>query len=100
LTVAPPGQVARIDDILLQLMPVGTYPTVSVLLNEISGSFTALPNPVNDPPSLAASSTVTQKRHYLKSAQTPLPQQANHLQIKVSFVAENTRSELLALGVA
>jgi hypothetical protein len=99
LILAPPGKVSHVDMVLTETMPIGTYPTVAVLLDEISGTFTALPNPVADPPKLVASSTVLMKRHWLKAAQTPLPQDIRHLQVKVSFIAEDARNEILGLGI-
>jgi hypothetical protein len=100
LILAPPGKTARADAVLAEVMPVGTYPTISVLLNEVSGAFVALPNPVADPPKLANSTTVRMKRHYLKSAASPLAQgEIRHLQIKVNFVAEDAKHELLGLGI-
>jgi hypothetical protein len=99
--VAPPGETAQIDAIFLQVMPVGTYPTVSVLLNEISGTFTALPNPVSDPPKVSSSpsTTVTMNRHHFGFATTPLARnQIQHMQVKITFAAENFRNELLGLG--
>lgn len=99
LVLAPPRKTARVDSVLIEAMPVGTYPTVAVLLDEISGSFTTLPNPVPDPPKLTASTTILTKRHDLKAAQTPLPQDIRHMQIKISFVAENYKNEITGLGV-
>lgn len=103
LIVAPPGDLSKIDKILVQTKPVGTYPTIGVLCNEISGTFVTLPNPVDDPPTKSgtafASSTVLTKRHYFKAAKTPMPELINHLQIKISFPAENHRSEVLGLGI-
>lgn len=103
LLVAPPGDLSKIDKILLQTKPVGTYPTVSVLCDEISGTFVALPNPVDDPPQKAgspfASKTVLTKRHWFRAAQQPLPELINHLQVKISFPAENYRAEILGLGI-
>jgi hypothetical protein len=103
LLIAPPGETARLTQVLTQTMPVGTYPTVGLRLNEIGGSFATLPNPVNDPPkydsTAFASVTVTSKRHYLKAATTPVPEEAQHLQIQLSFIAENARGEILGLGI-
>lgn len=99
MVLAPPGQLAKIEYILTEVMPVGTYPTISVLLNEISGTFVPLPNPVPDPPRLATSTSITMKRHHLKSAATPLAEQLRLLQVKITFATENARSELLGLGV-
>jgi len=100
LIIAPPRKTARIESILTEVMPVGTYPTVSVLLGEISGTFVALPNPVNDPPLLAASTTVLMKRHDLKAAQTPLPQDVRHFQVRFDWIAENFKNEVLGMGVS
>jgi hypothetical protein len=102
LVLAPPGQLAKVESVLAQVMPVGTYPTVSVLLNEISGKFVALPNPVSEPPRLSAnpSTSLIQNRHYFKAAQVPLTNQIQHMQIKISFPAENVRSEILGIGIA
>ena len=103
LDVAPPGDLSKIEKVLVQAMPVGTYPTVSVLCNEISGGFTALPNPVDDPPQKAgtafASQTVKTKRHYLQAAATPVPTLLNYITVKFSFIAENARAEILGLGI-
>jgi hypothetical protein len=100
LVLAPPRKTAKIESILAEVVPVGTYPTISVLLNEVSGTFTALPNPVADPPLLAASTTLLMKRHDLRAAQTPLPLEVRHLQIKVSWPAENFKNELTGLGIS
>jgi hypothetical protein len=101
LVLSPPGEVAKIDAVLLEMMPNGTYPTVSVLLNEVSGSFVPLPNPVPDPPELSASpsTTLLMKRHYLKAAQTPLPQLVRHMQVKFTFATEAAANELLGLAI-
>lgn len=99
LIIAPPGKTGHVDSVLVEAMNVGTYPTVSVRLNEISGAFVALPNPVNDPPKLLPSSTLTMKRHYLKAAQVPLAQDIRFMFVQFSFAAENTKNEVLGLGL-
>lgn len=106
LSVAPPRQVANIASVLTQLTAVGTYPTISVLLNEIAdtGSFPAtfvpLPNPVPDPPQLPPSQTLWTRRHDFKAAQSPLSGHVSHMQIKVTFAIEAAANELLGLGLA
>jgi hypothetical protein len=93
------GATVPIDAILLDRIAAGTDPTVGVLLNEISGTFTTLPNPVADPPLLPPSTTIVSKRHYLKAAATPLAQQVRHLQISITFANENAQSELLGFAL-
>jgi hypothetical protein len=105
VTVAPPRQVAVMNSVLTQLTATGTYPTVSVMLNEITdlgsgaAQFTALPNPVPDPPQIPQSTSLWTKRHDFKAAQTPLPQYVQHLQIKVAFTGEAYANEILGLGL-
>lgn len=99
LVVAPPRQTTLINSILIEAMRVGTYPTVSVLINEVSGTFTPLPNPVPDPPNLPESQSLFMRRHDLKAAQKPIPQQARHLQVQISLLAENARNEILGVAI-
>jgi hypothetical protein len=100
LMLAPPRQTALINSVLLETTAVGTYPTVQVLLNEISGTFVTLPNPVPDPPRLQPSTSVRMLRHDLKAAQTPLPGQVRHMQLKIVWPSEATKGELLGLGIS
>lgn len=99
LILAPPRQVAILNSIVVQAVDIGTYPTISVLLNNTSGTFTALPNPVPDPPQLPLNTSPWMKRHDLKAAATPLPQHVNHCQIKIDFGTDTVRNELLGLAV-
>jgi hypothetical protein len=107
LTVSPPRTVAIVNSVIYQAPIVGTYPTVSVMLNEVTDTgslpskFVALPNPVTDPPQLAlAQSTVWTKRHDLKAAQSPLPQFVQHLQVKITFATEAYANEIWGFGVS
>lgn len=104
LIIGPPGSKNNIEALTINATRTGTYPTVSILTNEISGPFATLPNPVAEPPNLRGESlTLYTRRHYLKSGcypnQAPIPQQIEHCQIKVSFLNENFQGELLGLGV-
>lgn len=96
LVLAPLGGLAMLSAVLLERVATGTDLTMSVMLNEISGSFTTLPNPVADPPTLVASTTIIAKRHYLKAAATPLPQKLRHLQVKITLPTENAKNEILS----
>jgi hypothetical protein len=114
LIIGPAGSKNNIEAVCIKATKIqtgNTYPTVSVMLNEINTTngqgFSVLPNPVDEPPALAgtayASQTVFSKRHNLKSGNTttglPIPQQVEHMQIKVAFVAENNPDELLVLSI-
>lgn len=103
LDVAPPGELSKVEKVLLQVMPVGSYPTLSVSCNEITDNFTVLPNPVDDPPQKAgtqfASHTIWTKRHLLAAGQTQVPRLINYITIKIVFPAENYRAEILGLGI-
>ena len=99
LVIAPLGSTVTLDSVSIERMPVGSTATVSVMLQEINGTFTEIPNPVNDPPLLRPSTTIISQRHYLKAAQTPLPQSVRHLRVRVAFPAENAKNELLGLAL-
>jgi hypothetical protein len=107
LVVAPPRQTVVIESVLVQAKAIGTYPTVSVLVNELSdasvfpATFVVLPNPVNDPHELPPTKTIFQKRHDFKANQQgPLPQYVQHMQVRVDFGNDTVANELLGLGLA
>jgi hypothetical protein len=100
ITLSESGQEpANVKSILLTSAAVGTALTVSVLPNEISGSFTTLPNPVAEPWQLPATSTLTQQRYDWMANQGPLPNLVKHLQIKVTLPTEAAKNEIFALGL-
>jgi hypothetical protein len=97
LVLALPGQLAEVDSIVLELMNVGSVPSVSILTDEISGSFESLPNFTNDPPNLVPSTTVMSNRWYL--AQGPNAARMRHMQTKIDFNQDTVRNELLTFSV-
>jgi hypothetical protein len=99
LVLAPLGGTVVLDSVSVERMPVGSPAVVSVMMQEINGTFVEIPNPVSDPPLLRPSTTIISQRHYLKSAQTPVPQQVRHLRVRVAFPAENAKNELLGLAL-
>jgi hypothetical protein len=99
LVAAPLGETTNLSAVLVERKAVGGDPEVAVLLNEIAGIFTALPDPVPDPPLLPQSLSVVMKRHYLNAAQKPLPQRVRHLQVKITFPGEDAANELLGLAL-
>jgi len=97
LVMAQPGQIAEIDNIILELKNLGSIPSLSILTDEISGAFESLPVSVDDPPTLTISSTVMSKRWYL--AQGPNAARLRHMQIKIDYNQDTVRNELLTLSV-
>lgn len=97
LVLSAPGQLSEIEALVLESSTAGTAPTLGVLLDEISGTFTNLTTSVNDPPGLSASASLRSLRFYLSQAQ--IPTLARHLQVQVSFIAENAASTIYGLGL-
>jgi hypothetical protein len=100
ILLATPGKLAEVESITTEMNNVAsaaTQCTVSVLLDEISGAFEALPVGVNDPPQLATSTSVLSKRFYL--SQGTVPPVCRHLQIQVAGGAATTKDEILALTI-
>jgi hypothetical protein len=105
LIVAPPGSISLIEYIAMQYAITGSVMTLSILVNEIAdingnGPWQVLGFPVNDPPKLLPSTTLRQQRYYLKNSQWPVPQEMNHMMLRLAFPAENYKAEVLSLTVA
>ncbi len=107
LIVAPPGQIAMPEKVILQVTKLSTgtwtYPTLSVLPNNVSGTFTVIPNPVGEPYQLAGgayeSTNPLTKAHQWKNVQVPLPQIVQNLQVQVAFANDTTQSEIVGIGL-
>jgi hypothetical protein len=100
LTLSEAGQdAAHVESVLVTSAAVGSALTVSVLPNEISGSFTALGTAVNDPWRLPASSTLNMKRYDWNTVATPLANEIRHIQIKVTLPTEAAKNEVYTLGL-
>lgn len=104
IVLAQPGQVAIMRFITCEFIRTGTSPVVSVLLGEISGSFENISGyVVNDPPYLAASTSLFNNRYYFKqtvAGNPPLPTVARHLQISVDYGAsDSVQNELLSMTI-
>jgi hypothetical protein len=94
---APPASLGK--GVLVTYTTAGSTPTVSVLPNEISGSFSTLPNPVADPPELPATSTVNSKLWPWMGNTGPTPNWIKHLQVKVAIPSEAAKNEIYSLGL-
>jgi hypothetical protein len=95
LVLALPGQIAELSFLTTDASALGSRASISVLLDEISGTFEALPNNVPDPTQLPASASLYMDRRYF--SQTQLPAICRHMQIKFAWPAEDAANELLSL---
>jgi hypothetical protein len=91
--LAPHGQTAAVSFIGVDCPKVGSAPMIGVLLDEISGQFDNLRDFTQDPTDLPPSNTLWGLRYYL--SQTGKAAICRHLQIKVSWPAEDAANELL-----
>ena len=120
IVLANPGQMAEMGFLEFDFEQVGTQPTISVLLDEISATngaaFETLSTFVSDPPKLygpynsaVKSSTpdsLWMNRYYFGQTTPgnpngePSPAWCKHLQIKVTFSAQDAvQNEMLAFTV-
>lgn len=99
LLLANPGMLAEVESITLDASASGTAPTLSVILDEIGGSFVPLPDFVNDPPQLNASVSLYSQRFYLQAASSKLPQLCRHMQVQVGGPAADTPDEVYGITV-
>lgn len=97
IVLAQPGQIAELAFITTDSKVVGSRPTISVLLGEISGTFDPLDRWEDDPPQLEPSQSTYAQRFYLLDADSQTPALCRHMQIKVTWPAENAANELLSL---
>lgn len=108
IVLAYPGQMAELGFLTCDFNRVGTSPVLSLLLDEISGTFTNISGYVHsDPPLLygptSAPATVYANRYDLKqsvSGGSPPPTWCRHLQISVDFgSSDGVQNELLSMTI-
>ena len=94
LVLAQPGQLAELAFITTDSLAIGTKPSISVRLDEISGPFDPLGEAVDDPPKLAPSLTTYAQRFHLLNGDNPAL--CRHCQIRFDWPAENAGNEILS----
>ena len=100
LVLSEPGEKpSTIKSILLTSAAVGTAIAVSVLPNEISGSFTSIPLSRSDPWQLIASSTINMKCYDWLGVQSALANCIKHVQIKITMPTEAAKNEIFSMSV-
>jgi hypothetical protein len=97
LVLASPGNLSDVSSLIVESAAVGTIPTVGILLDNISGTFTTLATGVADPPELSASSSLNSERYYL--SQSSIPTLCRHMQVQISFIAENFAGAVYSISV-
>jgi hypothetical protein len=98
IVLAQPGQLAEVESITVELMQIGSVPTIGVLLDEIApASFETLSGYVSDPPMLPDSTTVMAKRWYLLEGSQAIV--CRHMQTQISFIAEPYKNEILTFSI-
>ncbi len=101
INLVHPGQIAGLTFINVRATRVGSSPTVSFLLNEINGTFTTFPESQPYPWQIYGSTlqptSLYSNAYYFRP--TGVPALAEHLQVKVSFPAENFANEVLTLTI-
>lgn len=96
IILAQPGELAEISFFMTECSAVGTRPTISVLLDEISGPFEKLPTSVNATV-LPTSTSLYNDWFYLTQGVDPAL--CRHLQLKFSFPPEAAKNELLTYTI-
>lgn len=106
IVAAHPGQLAELGFVTMEFSKAGN-PTVGYLLNEISGTFHTFDTSVFDPPLIygvtVTPSSYAPNRYYFQSnvdaGHNPPPLLARHLQLKVTYPAENSFHELYSFCI-
>lgn len=102
ITLAHPGQLALLKFLEMDFNGVGFEPTVSYLLNEISGAFTPFTaSPVFDPPQVYGAtlspSSYSPNRYYFLSNATLA--RCRHMRIKIDYGVGSSGNELFNLTI-
>jgi hypothetical protein len=96
-----PGQIAGLTFTNIRAIRVGSAPTVSYLLNEITGSFTTFPDAQAYPWQIYGATgqptSLYSNAYYFRD--TGAPALAEHGQIKIAFPAENFANEVLSMTI-
>lgn len=101
LNMAQPGQIAGLTFANVRATQIGSAPTVSFLLNELSGTFTDFPSSQAYPWQIYGAfnqpSSLYSNAYYFRAA--GVPALCEHLQLKIFFPAENYQNEVLSLSL-
>lgn len=97
IVLAAPGQLAGLAWLTVECFGgtgYGSMPAVSVLLNEVNGTYEVLPRSRQDPPNLPPSTSIISNRHSALQGQNPV--WCRHYKLRLDWPTENAANELLA----
>jgi hypothetical protein len=97
IVLAQPGEVAGLRFITLDSPAIGTRATIGLLLGEISGTFETLDRTRQDPPNLPPSQTLYNDRYAVEQNANPI--WCRHFQMKISWPAEDAKTELYSFAI-
>lgn len=101
ISLCNPGQIAGITFVNLRATKTGTTPAVSYLLNEVNGTFQSFPRAQAYPWQIfgatGAAASLYSNAYYFRD--TGNPALAEHMQVQVSFPAENFANEVLSMTI-
>ena len=97
IVLAMPGQLCEVQSVTVEALRVGSTPSVSVMLDEISGTFETLPLSVPDPPSLMEPVSLFALRYYLNQSTDPIV--CHHMQLRIDFNQDTVANELLGYSL-
>ncbi len=99
IVLANPGQIAEVESIIVDSMATGTRPSISVLMDEISGTFNSIEHYEDDPAQLPPSATTYNQRFYVMDVANDVPALCRHMQIRWDWPAENAANEILSMTI-
>lgn len=97
VVLAHPGEIAELGFMTVESVAVGLPPTISILLDEVSGPFEEIGHSVQDPPILEPSTTLFSQRFYLLEGE--LPALCRHMQYRIDWIAEAVENEILSISL-
>lgn len=92
IVLAHPGELAALAFFTLESKKIGTKPSLSVLLGEVSGTFETLNRTRQDPTNLPPSNTLFSDRYHFLQSQSPA--WCRHFQMTISWPEEDAANEL------
>jgi hypothetical protein len=97
LVLAQSGQCAEIGHITSECLAIGSRPAISVLIDEIAGTFETIPKRIPDPPFLVDSQSIFSDRWYFSELDEPA--WLHHMQMRFDWPAENKANEMLTYTI-